>query len=114
MQSGSKKGLAEVEVIAVIALVVEAVEVVLVVVDGVTGDNFVSGVLSVKVTIKSSIPDVELGLETLGQGVVTEGSLVIASVIDVVVEGEDVVKPWVMLVFEGMLVNVLDSGGDDS
>ena len=106
--------MAEVEVIAVIALAVEAVEVVLVVVDGVTGANFVSGVLSVKVTIKSSIPDVELGLETLGQKVVTEGSLVIASAKVVAVEGEAVVKPCVMLVFEGMLVNVVDSGGDDS
>ena len=106
--------MAEVAVIAVIALAVEAVEVVLVVVDGVTGANFVSGVLSVKVTIKSSIPDVELGLETLGQKVVTEGSLVIASAKVVVVEGEAVVKPIVMLVFEGMLVNVVDSGGDDS
>ena len=106
----SSFGLTEVEVVS---LVVEAVDVDVDVVDGVTGAGFAAGVLSVKVTMKSSSPDVELGLETLGHGVVPEGSLVIDSTKVAVVKGKVVVMPCAVLVLEGMSINVVDSARYD-
>lgn len=82
-------------------------------VDGASGVGFVAGV---KVTIKSCTLDVELGLETVGQVVVLEGSPVIDSgkVEAMGVEGDVVVEPGVFLVFEEMLVKVVTSADDDS
>ena len=82
-------------------------------VDGASDVGFVAGV---KVTIKSCTLDVELGLETVGQVVVLEGSPVIDSVkvVAMGVEGDVVVEPGVFIVFEEMLVKVVTSADDDS
>ena len=81
-------------------------------VDGVTDAGFDAGVLSVKFTIKSCIPDVESGLETVGQVVVL--SIDSIKVAAIGVESDVVVKPGVFCVLEGMFVNVVASTGDDA